>query len=261
VRRSLDRLAELGLIEIIGSGKNLAVRLRERHPLARSLRSLFRDELQVLELITSATREIFLRRHLPLQAVWIENPSMRSPGTIDIGVLGTPGEIEHIARSIELDLREIEPALAAHFVVHAYTDADLHLLTREQIQRLERVTLLHGWIPHLWREYGGGPIRTHHDLNVRARQIASALAKRLTSDPSILEGAREWIEEQLKKPHLHEHRDLQEWKSILTELSVRQIQSFLTEDSERAERLRQSMPFVEILTEAERTAIIMGEPT
>jgi DNA-binding IclR family transcriptional regulator len=40
VRRTLDRLAELGIVEAIGSGRGQSVRLRERYRLAGRIRFL-----------------------------------------------------------------------------------------------------------------------------------------------------------------------------------------------------------------------------
>ena len=41
VHRILDRLADTGLVEIFGSGRNVAVQLRQQHPLSKPLQALF----------------------------------------------------------------------------------------------------------------------------------------------------------------------------------------------------------------------------
>ncbi|MFC1529251.1 winged helix-turn-helix domain-containing protein [Gemmatimonadota bacterium] len=256
VRKVIDQLADLGLVDIVGSGRNKVVSLRDKHPLAHSLRSLFTDERELYRGIIRAVRRLFTHQVLPVQAVWIENPVSRSPGTIDIGILGPLTGINTVVQLVEENLREIEHDIASHFVIHGYTDADLHTASQEQKRRLAHITLLYGWIPLRWKISGGGPIRTHQDLNERARMVATRLADHLSSDPSLIERALEWIDERQNRASDHEQHALEEWRSILTELSVQQVQSFLMEQSERADRLRQSLPFVEVLTDIERKSAL-----
>jgi hypothetical protein len=42
---------------------------------------------------------------------------------------------------------------------------------------------------------------------------------------------------------------------VLTTLSSRQVQALLVEESERADRLWQSLPFVDVLTPEDRAAV------
>ena len=256
VRIVLDRLAELGLVDVIGSGRNKAVHLRERHPLTEPLRALFDSERALYNRIIRAARNAVAHGMASAKAIWVENPSSRSPGTIDIGVLGPPDEIDALIQMLEKNLREIEHDVALHFIVHGYTDADLHAASPEQGRRLEEVTLLYGWIPFRWKMNGGGPVRSHQDLDERARHIATRIAGLLTTDPSLIERALEWLDDRHRRAGTHEQHALKEWKSMLSQLSVPQIQSFLTEKSERANRLRQSLPFVDTLSETERSFVM-----
>lgn len=251
VRRSLDRLALLGLIEVAGSGRNQIVRLRQRHPLAGALRSLFQREHEIFAEIRRAAREIAADPAFPAWAIWIETPGTHHPGTLDIGVLGPAGRIDEATRFVGQRLRALEPHLSAHFVIHGYTDADRLTDHPEQIQRLAQVTLLAGWIPLSWRRTGGGPIRSHRDLDERALELGRRVADRLPNDRSMLERARTWIDERLHSTERSEAGELDEWRRILQELSVPQVQALLREDSERATRLRQSFPFSAVLSDDE----------
>jgi hypothetical protein len=247
VRRSLDRLAVLGLIEITGSGRNQIVRLRDRHPLVEALRALFRCERTVFDEIRGLARGIAADPSFPGWAMWLEDPATPSPGTLDIGVLGPADGIDDAVRYVEERFRELEPSLAVHFVIHGYADADRLAGHHEQTERLGRVTVLAGWIPLAWRRGGGGPIRSHRDLDERALELGRRIADLMPNDPSILERALAWIEEQFQGAAHPEVSELDEWRRILKELSVRQIQALLQEESERATRLRQSFPFFEVL--------------
>jgi len=259
VRRSLDRLAKFGIVEIISSGRNMAVRLRDKHPLAEPLRSLFHAEQAAFDSIVGFARNAFSQQSLIADAIWLENPSSRSPGTVDVGVLASSESIDEAVRIIEEHFKSLEKGLAINFVVHGYTEADLLIEAVEQAARLENITLLAGWIPFLWRTEGGGPIQSHRDVDRQARAFAKKIAGYLTNDPSIIERALRWIDERLESADDRLVHALDEWRRILTELSIRQIQSLLREDSERADRLRQSLPFIEVLTEPERRELLREE--
>lgn len=251
VRRSLDRLARLGLVEITGSGRNQAVGLRDRHPLAQPLRQLFQAEREIYERLVKAVQAAVMEGDSLAQAVWLESPEERSPGTVDVGVLATPDHIDDAVRSVEAGLQALAPEIVTSFVVHGYTDADLLVADAHTGRRLRDVTLLMGWIPSRWREPGGGPIRSHRDLEARSLEMGRWIADQLTNDPAILSNARHWIDRQLTARPGPGTRDLEEWKQILSDLSIRQIQSLLREDSPRATRLRQSSPFLEAMTAAD----------
>lgn len=256
VRRTLDRLAELGVVEAIGSGRNQSVRLRDRHPLARAIRSLFERERDVFDRFVEAARDAFAADDFPARAVWLESPEARTPGVVHVGVLGSPGALDEARDAVESHLKEAERELATHFVVHGYTDADRVAIGDEETERLRNLTLLYGWLPQEWREAEGGPVRSHRVLDAQARRLASRIAESLPHDPSIIERALRWIEGRLEVADGREARVLDEWRRILDDLSLQQVQSLLREESERADRLRQSLPFVEVLTPGERKRLL-----
>lgn len=256
VRRTLDQLADLGLVEGLGSGRNLSVRIRERHPLAQPIRTLFREERRVFEAFRSAAERAFHRSDFAATAVWIENPEARSPGTVHLGVLAPPDRVDEARDVVRNHLEEIGQELAIHFVVHGYSDADRAALTDQESERLRQLTLLYGWLPREWRDATGGPVRSHRHLDERGRRLAEAVADQLPRDPSIIDRTLEWIDERLENADGRAAHDLQEWRQVLSDLSIQQIQSLLREESDRADRLRQSLPFVEVLAPEERTRLL-----
>jgi len=255
VRRTLNQLAEAGVVETVGSGRNQAARLRDEHPMSAQLRSLFSAERDLFDRTVGEARRAFADMDLPVTAIWIESPDARSPGTIDVGVLADPEFLEASVAVIQRHLEAAENALQMHFVVHGYTDAD-RLVDGDQLNRLQAVTLLHGWIPVDWRGEEGGPIITHEDLDRRARRLAEAVAALLPNDPSLIERAKEWVDRRLAAADDRAAHELHEWRRILSRLSVPQIQALLTEDTERAERLRQSLPFLDVVSASERAELM-----
>jgi DNA-binding transcriptional ArsR family regulator len=255
VRRTLNQLAAAGVLETVGSGRSQVVRLRDEHPLSTPLRSLFRAERDLFDRTVGEARRAFADMELPVTAIWIESPDARSPGTVDVGVLADPEFLDASVAAIQRHLEAAEKALQMHFVVRGYTDAD-RFVGGDQLGRLQSVTLLHGWIPVEWRGEEGGPILTHEDLDRRARRLAQAIAALLLNDPSLVERAREWVDRRLAAADDRAEHELDEWHRILSRLSVTQIQALLTEDTERADRLRQSLPFLDVLSASERAQLM-----
>ncbi len=257
VRRILDQLAELGLVEIVGSGRNQAVRLRPQHPLSEPLRELFRAERDIFDRTVEAARRAFADDMHAATAVWIESPAARSPGTVDVGVLATPGALAGAMDAVEHHFEKVGEENASHFFIHGYTDAD-RAAGGDQEDRLADVTLLHGWIPRRWRAEAAGPIVSHRTLDQHARRLAEAIAKSLPNDPSLITRTTEWIDKRLESASTRESHALKEWRRVLSQLSIRQIQALLIEDSERADRLRQSLPFPETLSPTELAHLMAG---
>jgi hypothetical protein len=256
VRRTLDSLAELGLVAIVGTGRGQAVVLRDEHPMAMSIRQLFREEREGFERVVAAVRNAVAAMSKPIEAVWLENPEKRTPGLVDLGVLAAPDAVDAATDELEERLSPLGESLAVHVVAHGYTDLDPEMLHGDEQERLKDVTLLYGWIPLRWRREGGGPIRSHTELDERARRLASAIANRLPSDPTIVQRSLEWIEERIAVAGARDVSALEQWQKILTRLSTSQIQKILLEDSERARELRQSLPFAEVLSPQERRLLM-----
>ena len=93
----------------------------------------------------------------------------------------------------------------------------------------------------------------HRRLDERSLALHRLIAEKVWADPALLDKARDnlrrWQQTE-GSPKLA----LAEWEQILSG-PTDQIAQFLTEESERATRLRQSSPFAGVLTDAERKAI------
>ena len=93
----------------------------------------------------------------------------------------------------------------------------------------------------------------HRCLDERSLALHRRIAEKVLADPALLDKARDNLRrwQQIEgSPKLA----LAEWEQILGG-PTDQIAQFLTEQSERATRLRQSSPFAGVLSEAERKAI------
>lgn len=93
----------------------------------------------------------------------------------------------------------------------------------------------------------------HSRLDERSLAMHKLVARKVLADPALLDKARENVRRWQQTdggPSLA----LSEWERILSGPAA-QVAQFMEERSERAARLRQSSPFVGILTETERQSI------
>ena len=93
----------------------------------------------------------------------------------------------------------------------------------------------------------------HSRLDERSLALHQLIAEKMMADPGLLNKARDNLRRWQRmegSPKLA----LAEWEQILSG-PADEIAKFLTEQSERATRLRQSSPFAGVLSKAERKAI------
>jgi hypothetical protein len=98
--------------------------------------------------------------------------------------------------------------------------------------------------------------KRHSDLDARGLAFGNAIAAAIKEDPVLIERARAWIETRMKKASAGERRELEEWRRLLRTTSPARLRRVLTDPGERATRLRQTMPFLDALSAAERDALI-----
>ena len=97
--------------------------------------------------------------------------------------------------------------------------------------------------------------RRHDWIDERSRALHVAVAEHVRRDPGLVGRA-------VAKLAAWEHSSdpqslpaLLEWRRILERSPLPDLLAFLVEDSERANRLRQSSPFEDVLSQEERLAI------
>ena len=93
----------------------------------------------------------------------------------------------------------------------------------------------------------------HDRLDARSLALHRLVARKLLSDPSLLDTARANLRRWQQRDGMPSQA-LAEWGGIL-DGPFDHVISLLADRSERATRLRQSSPFCGILSEAERKAI------
>lgn len=102
--------------------------------------------------------------------------------------------------------------------------------------------------------------RRHDWIDERSLALGQAIGEKLRANPSLVTQAQQrvaaWEEEAVRRGDLRVLPVLAEWREILRTYTVGALVTLLDEDtSERAARLRQSSPFVGVLTPEERAAL------
>lgn len=266
VRRALEALIALGVVETVGSGSRRPVRLREEHPMADTLVRLFQEERHCFESLMEDVRAAVRSLDAPILAAWIESPLAQrrdEPGdVVGVGIASPPGEIERATTEFNRALVRIGGDHDVPIEARGYTPADLRALRDAKDWDLDDVELLHGLEPARLSpgdeaDRGLSRARTPHSIRDRqGRVLTRAVVERLEEDPSLIRDARRYLARRLEEASPGEAKELREWVELLEHWSVPQLRAFLLSDSERAARLRQSLPFLHVITQEEREKIL-----
>ena len=96
-------------------------------------------------------------------------------------------------------------------------------------------------------------MRSHQWIERRSLALHEAVAARLEADPRLLEGARANLERWLSTAP---RAALIEWRQLLDVTPLPQLLALLRSPGDRAVQLRQSSPFVGVLSPEERQSIL-----
>lgn len=265
IPRILGALENRGMVESIGQGRSRPLRLRQQHPLAQTLRNLFWEEHWQAQRLIEALRLAAQQLQPPPKAVWIEGPVAAGTDTymdpVVIGMLVEDAEENERWRdSLRRRVNDLQRQFDIAIEMRFWWKADMLALARTELEPLETVTPLVGPPPldllGLARDLPGneesGRMMTHASHELTSRQYGKALARLLRRRPSLIEDTVRYLERRLPSASQREALELQEWLDMLQSHSPVRLRQFLESTSERAIRLRQSAPFVHVLSEEER---------
>ena len=263
VRRALKPLIELGIVDEVGNTPRQPVRLRESGALSQPLRRLFNEETARFEQIIDSLRLLVSRIDPPPLSAWIEGSVASGddePGDpLTLGVLATSKAAARTREQLLALLPEYVSLAEVHVVPKTRTRADFSV-SEDPKAELGAIMLLIA--PHPLQLLDSeqsidmGLVDSHDVLDRGALALATELAERISKDPELVHRAVRRIRHQLETSPAPGSSDVQEWLSILEHKSVAQIRSLLTDPSERGRRLRQSLPFLDVLSETERSEIL-----
>lgn len=260
---ALRELEVVGIVEFVGAGTQRHVQLRERHPLASGLKELFRAEEGRFDEVATALRAVFAESPVRVLSAWVEDVATATRGTdvISLYFIAMPEDKDRLLDYLNERLPAVERSQDLHVVVTGLTRSELETLSRSHRNALDNPTLLEGVPPvgllKLDRSGAGKPAPLSHDEHdARARRLALAIAVKIKKDPGLIALAQDRLERRSQRASPRERRELTEWLRILSTMSPARLRAFLVENSERATRLRQSLPALNLLSAAERQAVL-----
>ena len=269
VIKALSGLEELGVVEYVGSGGRRPLKFVRNHPLSGALEALFVAERARFDTILKRVRIAAERTSPSPTSVWVEGAVATHKDTegdpLVVGMLCRTRDLRLAVASFEEELGDLERELDVSIEIRARTNADMLASTLRELDELREALPLLGAPPsamHVSPETIArktvsetGPL-THAELEDRARSLAKRVAEMIRADPEIVDRASEHLARQLESPATASDRTTREWERILRTMSLPRLRRFLVDPGERATRLRQSMPFLAVLSDDERRALV-----
>lgn len=257
VHRALRTLAGLGIISFVGAAPHLHVSLADRSPLTEPIRVLFGAERSRYADLLAGLKRASPRIDPPPTAVWVEGGVARGidqPGdAVIVVVLGNPRDVDHGAEALREAIQSLERTLDVTIEVRSRTLADLEAKSDDLDDEFQHAIPIFGIPPlGLLKRYRGDwekrNIRVHEDHDARSLALGKQIADRLARDPSIITKARAHIQDRWSKASGGERKELNEWRRILDTATPARLQKILSDPGERGTRLRQTLPFLGIVS-------------
>jgi hypothetical protein len=213
---------------------------------------LFRAEKDRYEqLIAAIKKEIKSLIPHPL-AAWIQAFPKDTGAPLTLGLLHETRHLTNCIRQLRTRLNQVESDFDLTIEIEGYTKADISDL------RFEDFTALYGVLPfadNSTRRQANKPL-THGEKDRELYVLSHKLSEAIEEDTSLLRRAKEHVDRLLKEDQGTATSDIKEWRDILENYSIQRLTRFLISSSERANRLRQSNPFLAILNSDERARLI-----
>lgn len=267
IPRVLMQLEDQGVVETVGQGHSRPVRLRQQHHLVQDLRQLFQKERSHSVGVLAELKQIVSHLTPIPSAAWIEGPVAkeedRYSDPIIVGVLADTRESAGWTEQLRQRFNPLQRQWDVAVEAHVWWRADILAVSERERAKLRIVTPLLGPPPldALGFSSDGEETRaaarkfTHDMHDATARRYAAAIARRIRTKPGLVDETIQYLERRIPSASAHEALELQEWLDILKAYSPGRLRSFLVRDSEQATRLRQSLPFMHVLSEEERKAL------
>lgn len=261
---ALRLLEGAGIVEFIGVGPQKLVQLRERHPLSQPIRDVFGAEVGRFDNLLEALRRLPAVRHPGVVSAWIvEAPPGSESAVLTLHVVARAEDLDDVVSGLNTEVAEVERTFDVAVAVVGLSRSEVGSVTPASSVNEDAVHLVAGVPPASLlegnRRTPRSRLSTHEEHDSRARRLAVAIAAKLKADPGLAAIAADRVTRRAEEASAGERQELAEWARLLSTLSTARLRAFLVEDSERATRLRQSLPALQLLSPAERDAVLRSE--
>lgn len=255
VHKIISRLLETGVVQREGSGRTSKVFIRKDYPLTPILNELFQTEKNNSTNLFKKLKQCVDELEVKPKSVWIYGKVAK--GTDDYGdplqiaIYGHAKNIDELTETYKdrLIKGHVESDFDVTIEVRGATSADVDL-----IRGLDKI-MIWGFDPsqmysnHSESKEGA---MSHQELDARSLNDAGLWMEFLKKHPEVIERAKTYLQEKIQSEQSGVRRELQEWHRLLESMSFQRLKKFMESDSERSTRMRQSLPFWPVLTDAER---------
>jgi hypothetical protein len=241
---AVERLREVGILRGVGSGSRGLVEWNGEHPLSVALGALFEAETRRRDRILRGVTEILGNRGPVVLSAWMAESESTSVD-LELGVLAAAGDVDRLVDELREELAPLMRRESIWIEVRGWTRADLEDATVRAVEHDAGVLHVAGapldaFLPRS-EAPSRGP-RSHREVDDDLRAKMQRVARSIRLRPEIVSTALEEIDARLSDAEPREAKTLREWRRILDTMSVERLARWLVEDSERADRLRQSIP-------------------
>jgi len=260
-----ERLLEEGILKRVGSGTVQHIALAESHPLASALKALFEAEHERAERVIGELRNAAQRLSDDVDSAWIQGgvaaEEDRSGEPITMAVLAPTSATASLSRELREAVTPIEATEDVTIETKIYTRPDLLTLSPEEKRAFSQILLLFGPSPisiieGRARRDLSRTASLHSHREAEQRLLATAIVRHLRKNPAKRRVALDYIARRWKDASPQERHELEEWRTILESSSNARLERLLTDPGERSTRLRQTLPFVNLLSPAERDRLL-----
>jgi len=263
VLKAVARLFDTGLIEAVGTGGRQVIAIREEHPLCGALDLLFATEMLQRQTLMADVARVVAKADPPVRSAWLDESGRDRPSApAGLHVLVGSGDVRAVQDALRPRLAKLSARFGVTLELHAWTAPDIAALSAEMREWLMDAVPLHGPNPVLAvpdpkaAPKRGRVTRTHVDREMKSLKRASWIVRLLDRDPALPKRARRWIVHRMHTASEREAADLQEWLDLLESAPIATLQYVLLRVDERSDRLRQSNPFIMVLSHEERVLMV-----
>jgi len=259
-----ERLLEEGILARVGSGGLQHVALAETHPLTNAIRALFVAERERVDRLLEELRAAAKRLSNDINSAWIQGGVAADedrPGEpVTVAALAPTSKSGTASKALRDAITPIEHAEDVTIDTKVYTRPDLVTLGAEEKTAFARILLLFGPSPvsiisqSAHADESRPPL--HSNREAEELLLAEAIVRYLRKHPSRRRLALDYIVKRWNDASPQERHELEEWKAILQSSSTVRLERLLTAPGERSTRLRQTLPFLNLLSAEEREQVL-----